>query len=32
MFALFCRFPVYRQITELMERRWNDGTIMEIYQ
>lgn len=32
MFAFFKRYPAYQKITEIMERYWNDGTIMTIYQ
>jgi transcriptional regulator with XRE-family HTH domain len=30
-FAFFKRWPMYREITEIMERLWNDGGIMGIY-
>lgn len=32
MFAFFKTCPIYRQITEGMEKSWNEGTIPEIYQ
>ncbi len=32
MFAFFKCYPAYQKITEIMERYWNDGTIMTIYQ
>ena len=32
MFAFFKGYPVYREITEIMEGLWNEGTIMRIYQ
>ena len=32
MFAFFKAYPDYVQITETMEKLWNEGTIMQIYQ
>ena len=32
MFAFFKSYPDYAQITENMERLWNEGAIMKIYQ
>lgn len=32
LFALFKRFPEYARVAEIMERLWNDGTIMNSYQ
>ena len=32
MFSNFKAYPAYVQITEMMEQRWNEGTIMKIYQ
>ena len=32
MFAFFKAWPIYREITEIMEGLWNEGTIMRIYQ
>lgn len=32
MLDLFKRYPMYRTITEIMEKRWNAGDLMEIYQ
>ena len=32
MFAFFGGWPMYREITEIMERLWNEGAIMQIYQ
>ena len=31
MFAFFGSWPIYREITEIMEGLWNEGKIMEIY-
>ena len=32
MFAFFRRWPAYARMIEIMERLWNEGTIMTIYQ
>lgn len=32
MFAFFRRYPAYARMSEIMERLWNEGTIMMIYQ
>ncbi len=32
MFGFFKRYPIYQRIAELMEKSWNDGDLMEIYQ
>ncbi len=32
MFAFFKGWSIYREITETMERLWNEGRIMQIYQ
>ena len=32
MFAFFGSWPMYREITEIMEKLWNEGAIMRIYQ
>ena len=32
MFAFFGGWPIYREITEIMEGLWNEGAIMRIYQ
>lgn len=32
MFAFFGGWPMYREITEIMEKLWNEGAIMRIYQ
>ena len=31
MLEFFKRYPAYKDIAELMEKWWNEGTIMEIY-
>ena len=31
-FDFFKRYPIYQKITEIMEKLWNDGKLMEIYQ
>ena len=32
MFAFFKPWPMYREITEIMEGLWTEGSIMQIYQ
>ena len=32
MFAFFKSYPDYASVTEIMERLWNEGSIMKIYQ
>ena len=32
MFAFFKTWPMYREITEIMEGLWTEGSIMQIYQ
>ena len=32
MLSFFKSYPIYRTMAELMERGWNDGTLMAIYQ
>ncbi len=31
MLSFFKSYPIYRTMAELMERGWQDGTLMEIY-